>query len=416
MRMPSPRMVRPTFPAMVVLVLATLLAPSASAQDAAAAFFDDGSLQTIQLRINSSDWAQLQANFKDNTYYPCDLVWQGQTVRNVGIRSRGLGSRSQSKPGLRVDFDRYSTDQEFLGLKSFVLDNLTQDPAGMRERLSMKLFERLGIPAPRETYVRLQVNSTYVGLYAIVESIDKRFLRRYDGLDADGFLFEYNWLDVWQFAYPGSDLDTYRALFSAQTHEKDSTATLYDPIEAFVRTVNSSTDLAREIEPYLDVPGFLKFLAAELFVSESDGLTGYAGMNNFYLYRTPNRTEFRFVSWDKDNAFKAVDQSVFQGTGDNVLTRRILEQPAWRSHYLNMLLEVANAADARDGDATDTSLPTWLQSELERQYGQIRQAMLEDPNKPYSNDEFEAAVETLRAFARDRGALVRAEVQSSQQP
>lgn len=54
-------------------------------------------------------------------------------MRNAGIRSRGRGSRSGTKPGLRVDFDRYASDQTFLGLKSFILDNLTQDPSGVHE-------------------------------------------------------------------------------------------------------------------------------------------------------------------------------------------------------------------------------------------------------------------------------------------
>ena len=39
------------------------------------------------------------------------MTWNGMTVRDVGIRSRGRGSRSGNKPGLRVDFDRYRHGQ-----------------------------------------------------------------------------------------------------------------------------------------------------------------------------------------------------------------------------------------------------------------------------------------------------------------
>ena len=123
-------------------------------------------LQRIELWLNESDWAKLKAAFQENTYYPADVTWNGQTVRNVGIRSRGLGSRSATKPGLRVDFDRYSSGQQFLGLKSFVLDNLTQDLSGIKETVAMRFFTRLGIPAPRETHTRLFVNGRYAGLYA----------------------------------------------------------------------------------------------------------------------------------------------------------------------------------------------------------------------------------------------------------
>src|SRR4051812_39349400 len=90
------------------------------------AFFDDSVVHEIRLAINSRDWQALKDSYLENTYYPADLKWRDQTVRNVGIRSRGTGSRSPVKPGLRVDFDRYSTSQKFLGLKSVVLRNNTQ--------------------------------------------------------------------------------------------------------------------------------------------------------------------------------------------------------------------------------------------------------------------------------------------------
>ena len=133
-------------------------------------------LQEVRLLINSKDWNALRTNYLDNTYYPCDFTWNGITVRNVGIRSRGLGSRNSTKPGLRVDFDRYSSQQKFLGLKSVILDNVTQDPSSMKERLTTMFLAKMGQPASRETHARLHVNNQYFSLYVIVESIDKDFL------------------------------------------------------------------------------------------------------------------------------------------------------------------------------------------------------------------------------------------------
>ena len=64
-----------------------------------------------------------------------------------------------------MDFDRYTSDQKFLGLKSFVLRNNTQDASNMHERLSMLLFRRLGLPASREAHTKLYINNEYAGLY-----------------------------------------------------------------------------------------------------------------------------------------------------------------------------------------------------------------------------------------------------------
>jgi len=80
-------------------------APVPPGADASDAFFDGSVLHDVFLTINSRDWSSLKEHFLDNTYYPCDFKWNGQTVRNIGIRSRGTGSRSSVKPGLRIDFD-----------------------------------------------------------------------------------------------------------------------------------------------------------------------------------------------------------------------------------------------------------------------------------------------------------------------
>src|ERR1041385_926399 len=113
------------------LVIAVALTLGVYAQttstDPSDAFFDDSQVQSVFFTINSRDWESLKENYLDNTYYPSDFKWNSTTVRNIGIRSGGTGSRSGVKPGLRVDFDRYVTDQKFLGLKSFILRNNTQD-------------------------------------------------------------------------------------------------------------------------------------------------------------------------------------------------------------------------------------------------------------------------------------------------
>ena len=90
-------------------------------------FFNDTSLQDVHLAVNARDWQALKEHDDENTYYPADVTWNGITVRNVGIRSRGKGTRNGVKPGLRVDINRYISNLQFLGLKAFVLDNAYSD-------------------------------------------------------------------------------------------------------------------------------------------------------------------------------------------------------------------------------------------------------------------------------------------------
>lgn len=393
---------------LVVLVL-ILGHAAASVAQTVDDLFNPAVLTDIRLVLHSSDWQALKTNFLSNTYYPTDLTWGGVTVRNVGIRSRGLGSRSPVKPGLRVDFDRYALGQRFLGAKSIILDNLTQDASMMKEVLSMSLFTRLGLPAPREAFVRLYVNNTLVGLYAVVESIDKQFLERAFGQDG-GNLFEYDYSIDYNFEYLGSDLGPYATLFSPKTNETHSAFDLYDAIERMIRTVNQTADGALEaaLAPFLDLAAFMKHVAVETFVAENDGLLGYAGMNNFYMYQFKNLSRFQVITWDKDNAFIQADFPLFLRADRNVLMRRALTIPAARQAYLDGMIAAADSA--AEGQVGGDGGTGWLALEIERLYALIRSASQQDQSKPYSDADFEAAVAGLRVFARVRGGFVRCEV------
>jgi hypothetical protein len=330
-------------------------------------------------------------------------------VRNVGIRSRGLGSRSPVKPGLRVDFDRYASGQRFLDLKSLVLDNLTQDPSMMKEVLSMRLFARLGLPAPREAFIRLYVNNTLVGIYAVVESIDKSFLTRAFG-ENNGNLYEYNYTYDYNFEHLGTDLTRYQEIFSPKTNESRSSFDLFSPIEAMVRTANEASDATFEsaMAQHLDLALFAKYAAAENFVGENDGWAGYAGMNNFYLYRFQDRPQFQVIAWDKDNTFLQSDFSIFERSDRNVLLRRALTVPAVRQAYLDGLLAAADSAlEGQQGDDTATG---WLAQEIGRLYALIQPLTPQDTNKPYTDAEFENGVSALRTFAARRSLFVRCSV------
>lgn len=389
--------------AIVAAAMATVPAVSRTSDD----LFNPHTLQRIDLWLNAADWAKLRQNFQKNTYYPADLTWNGITVNNVGIRSRGLGSRSSTKPALRVDFDRYSTRQEFLRLKSFILDNLTQDHTGIKESVVMRFYERLGIPGPRETHTRLYVNGQYAGLYGLVESVDKRMVGRVFGsingnVQNDGYLFEYNYVldSPWRFEYEGPALAPYKARFDIKTNESHAESTIWGPIEEMVRIANESTsaDFEQAIGTRIDLPALTRFLAAQNFVADHDGLNGYAGMNNFYLYRLENSPTHVLIAWDEDNAFHQTDYQVDARITENVLTSKLLANTTYVSQYYGVLLEAADSATG------------WLQQEMQRQFDLIHQAMLEDRLKPYSNVEYETARHSLLAFPDARITYARCEV------
>lgn len=411
--------------ARVFLVTAGFLAiPAAALAQTADELFDDSVVRDVRITINSTDWAALKQNFRENIYYPCSIQVLGVTYHNVGIRSRGLGSRSETKPGLRVDADRYAVDQTIAGLKSFVLDNLVQDPSMLKERLTMAFFRRMGLPAPREAHARLYINNQFSGLYAVVEAIDKGFVGRtfgednHGGTENDGYLFEYDYTKEYKFEYLGSNLDEYK-IFDPKTHESQAATQIWQPVEDMIQTMNEAPDstFASDMAKYLDLGLFSKHIALEAFIGEDDGILGYAGLNNFYFYRFEDTTRSQFLVWDKDNTFAAADFPIMRNVNDNVLSRRTLNLPAQRNYYLDTLLEAAQSIDETesesgesDGKGKPESQPGWLEREIIREFEQIRTLAQSDHFKPYSNQDFQDAYDRLLEFARNRSAYVRDEV------
>ncbi len=365
--------------------------------------FDINTIQEIRLSVNTRDLQTLREKYKDNTYYVADLTWKNIKVRNVGIRSRGQGSRNPTKLGLRVDIAHYTTGQTFVGFSTIILDNMWQDDSMLRERLAFTMFEKVGEPAPRESFCRLYINNEYQGLYAIIEEIDGAFAKRVTG-ETDGTMFEYRWyIDKQWRAEDLVSIANYKTLLEPRTHVLDADSTLYGPIQSLFKEVNAAADAVwrDRVEQYIDLNQYMKHVALEQFIVENDGLLGYAGMNNFYLYRYQGTTKHRLFVWDKDNAFLFKDNVPGAvTTSDNVLFRRAMTYPDLRETYLSTLEQCANIARTDD----------FLALEIDRLTAIIYDAAKADPRKQFPNDQFDLAVQFLRDFAAVRPGQVLTDV------
>lgn len=405
--------------AVVAVVAAFAAGPRPALAQTADDLFTDPALHDIHLSLHSADWAKLKAQYLDNTYYPADLEWRGIRVRNVGIRSRGLGTRNGVKPGLRVDMNRYASGQRFLGLRSILLDNAYRDVSGVRDLVSMRLFARMGLPAPRISQARLFVNGEFAGVYAIVEELGEDFVRRVFRLpDSDepdkGTLYEYKWLDGWNFGYLGGDLDVYKPRFEARTRENDSTAELYQPIEQLVRLVNETSGdrFETEVGALLDLPQLMRYFAIETFLVDYDGLVGYKGMANFYLYRPSHTPRALLIPWDKDQTFFVANRDTGFGIAGNELLRRAIDVPALHAIYLDTLDEAARVAEERAEGASRG----WLEEQIARAHDVIAADMIRDPGRWFGVQDFDDEHGRMLEFARTRPAFVRCQTENSRHP
>jgi spore coat protein CotH len=362
---------------------------------------EGSSLEDLWVHVNAQDWEDLHTHFQENTYYPADVEWRGTRVRNAAIRVRGVASRNGHKPSFRIDFNRYVTGQTFFGLDALTLDSSWQDPSMITNRLSMRLFRRMGIVAPRVAHVRLFAGADreYVGVYAVTEEVTPSFLRAKFGEDS-GYLYEFNHLqnDHWGFQDPGPPLGWYVPRFTPKTHDFDSVAALYTPIRDLVQRINDApqSDLESRLNGYLDIDTFITELAIQNFVAQSDGIVGGVGANNFYLYRFAGKSLSLLIPWDQGNAFGASDLLPSYNMDTNVLTAKIWNEPKYRARYLGTLLQIADLVS--DG---------FLLAEAQRDYQQIRDAVYADAFAPYPLTQFEQKHASVQQFIRTRPDIVR---------
>ena len=395
-----------------VLAMVLLIYTRGVSAQTADDLFNDQVLHRIDLWVNTTDWYLLRANYQSNDYYPANMKWNGTTTTNVAIRSRGFGSRSATKPALRVDFNRYVTGRTFLGLKAIDLNNLTQDASNLREVLAMKFYRSMGIPAPRIAHCALYINNAYFGLYIIVEEIDEVSVARLLG-ESTGYLFEYRWQFYYYLDYLGKDLGVYASIYSPVTRATESAGALYSPIEAMVRTITDAPDenFVPAVSQYLDLPVFMRFVAVQAFIAECDGILGNWGLNNHYLYRFNQKDLSQFIAWDASSSFRASDYPIHAGHAEDILMRRAMTVPDLQALYFSTVLEAAAFNDQVDpGTPPGQPAPGWLEREATRLLDLIRQAAYADRVKPYTNDEFDQAAADMLTFARVRSAFVRQEV------
>jgi spore coat protein CotH len=399
--------------------------------------FNGDILQEVRLYINPQDWETFHyTNFtcedqelealagavispvpRVECHFAVEFHWifQGKdiTVPDVDLSSHGKGSRSNIKPSFKIEFSRYESQLNFLGLKYLVLRANTQDASEMHERLAMEFFRKLGMPAPREVHAKVYINDQYAGVYSLVEDVvDDEFLQRNFG-ETNGYLYSYEYTFPWDYHWLGEDGSNYSPLeYKPQNHDTDYQV---GPLVEMVRTINNAPDsgYSAALAQYIDTNALFRELAAENYIGEQDGLVGDYLLNNHYIYRFANTVRHTYVPWDKSNTFWSLDRGVLHNMTSNVLYRRALaDSPDLMAVYKNTMLQAADVAGGLGG---------WLDQEIQKIYQQIHQAVYDDTLKlcdetasgtlhPCSNDEFEADVARIQQFAQQRADQMRSQV------
>ena len=87
------------------------------------------------------------------------------------------GNRTLRAPKRSWKIDLEAEDDHVAGMAHLDLKAMYNDPAQMREALAWALFRAAGVPSSRHTYAKLAINGRYLGLFSLIEQVDRRFLQ-----------------------------------------------------------------------------------------------------------------------------------------------------------------------------------------------------------------------------------------------
>lgn len=290
-------------------------------------------------------------------YVKADISINGESFDDAGLRFKGNSSYRSAQGGFKrpfkIDTNRFVKGQKIYGRTKLNLSNSYLDSAFMKEKLAYELYRAAGIQTPGVGWATLTLTIEGVtekqrlGVYVLVEQVDKQFVERNFEQATKGSLLmkpeiSSNWL------YPGEGPELYEP-FSVKIGEDDPA-----PFKRFgelLQLIHSGADaaFASEIGERMDLDQFAGYLAATSLLANIDS---YIGMpHNYYLLIDKADDRLRLLPWDLNESFGTFTMgSSPEGLADWDIDRpwvaelklveRLFEIESFRNRYRSALVDL----------------------------------------------------------------------------
>lgn len=265
--------------------------------------FDPGRVHRIDIETES--WEKVIGEAAMEEYSPCDIIIDGEKVKEAGIRAKGNNSLNltekygHSRYSIKVEFDHYIDGGSYLGLDKMSLDASFQDNSYMKTFLAYDMMDMMDVPAPLCSYAWVTVNGEDWGLFLAVEEPEEAFARRVYGKD-HGKLYKPDYRSLEDenadvaLKYTDDDEDSYENIF--RNAKFDTTINDRRRVIEALKTLSTGEN----IEGAVDVDGALRYFTVQTFVVNLDSYLGPTG-HNYYLYEQNGR--LTVLPWDYNLAF-----------------------------------------------------------------------------------------------------------------
>jgi len=414
----------------ICVLLVTGLAAWAAeltAQDLSDTIYDESTLATFTLTMNPADWDKIcnDPAGQGDQWHRADMTWQGESVPGVGVKASYTGNGfSTPKPPIRLSFNEFehanpagpgTPGRKWRGVNRIKLDamNVNEDHSMMRDRIAYWAYRQFGVPAPRSCHARLYVNGDYKGVYEVEEPIRKDFVRYRWGEDG-GNLYNINYnTGAWgTYDWRGRDPASYVPRpFDAETNYPGGD---YSDVVTLCDVLNNVALERRRAEldaRIVDADRFLNYMAVLVATADGDCIVArWGGANNHFWYHRADTNRLDIIAWDPGASLGLYDEAdgypkgevpIWTNFDNTRATPWIRDDDASRDIFRRKLLQVADGPFSR------------VNPKIDSVYNQIRQAVAEDPYKPMSTSQFDAARDWLKDWFVRRVAYLRSQLGST---
>ena len=300
--------------------------------------FDPDVVHTFAIDLDSDKLAEIDADPTAEEYVEGSLTFDGETIGPIGVRYKGSvgaflfctdgpnpldpsGAKTCTKLSMKLKMNWEDSDDTFYGVKKEQLHSQNLDATKMHERLGYWLFGEMGVPVPRSTHARVEINGEFAGLFALTEQIDGRFTRENFG-DGSGNLYK----EVWPFNADGTPRDAEEFIDGLKTNEdEDPTADMIRQFAEELADAEPGTEID-VIDRWIDVDLLVRTMVVDRAIGNDDGALHwycFDGCNphNFYWYENPTTDKLTLLPWDLDNAFDNLGSSGVTGSVTQIADR-----------------------------------------------------------------------------------------------
>lgn len=287
----------------------------------------------IEILADEVTWQEMLNQAESESYIKVDVVINGTTFKDVGLRTKGNSSLKQvsetesDRYSFRLKFDEYVEGQTCFGLDTFVLNNIFGDHTYMKEYISYDILNFAGVDTPLFDYANISVNGETWGLYLAIEAYNDSYLERVYN-DTSGELYNVKMEMGGEPNLDRPDRNTPQQNNSSKMmNQKDSGGSLkytddqstsYASIfengvgktteEDYQKVIQALKALSNgeNISQYFDTEAIIKYLAAHTFVVNLDSYSSNMAQN-YYLYES--KGVLSVLPWDYNLSWGGFESS-----------------------------------------------------------------------------------------------------------